>query len=108
MLAWGSAGGLGKVGVLASSSGLEAATTYKYRVLVADKSGRGEGVEQAFETSTPPPAERPSFGYGPVGSATGPVEALVEALVSPGESGNVVRASLWDRTLARARQDDSV
>ena len=72
--------GSSDVGVTASLSGLEAATTYKYRVLVADKSGRGEGVEQAFETQ---PVEKPSIGFGPLAAAT-PYEATIEARVNPG------------------------
>ena len=70
--------GSGKVGVAASLSGLEAATIYKYRVVVGDRSGRGEG-ESTFETSV---AEKP-FLLGPAVLETSPSEVTFEGFANP-------------------------
>ena len=70
--------GSSDAGVTASLTGLEAATTYKYRVLVADRSGETDGVEQSVET---PAAEKPVIELGPL-VATTPFSALIEARVN--------------------------
>ena len=67
------------VGVTAPLASLEAATTYKYRVVVGDKSGKTEGAEQVFETL---PAEKPLFLFGPLVFEATPYEATFEAVVS--------------------------